>query len=582
VTYKIDVPVKSTDGRNMAVVIMSEPSGSDGCSYRGVIGTSPAYNITNSGYFYTPSDKWAFADKTSGALVGVYHLPVGTSTVSLEFSPPGASCLPADLFFVPVPLSTPVTLSIPARPAGARTGTQFYGYSSSMALTDRENAIFTEVTSGNIPDFQRTMVEVAITTTISGQSHTFSYYVIPDYLAIGCDTDYFLMPMSPLMAQKIADRLGCNLPTRKMVNDIWYHASVKMTPSPISPSALMITIPVFWDHNTTLRVQRAAFFPGNPLGSLVSGDKKDVVVTKLLATTPGKVAIYGWHYTTGSPIQPLYLGHEDTYADYSHGIRLVRMAMTLDGSSTTIANVLQDPVLNPLLSDEGAVTSYRYSVPLPVTFPLRDSFPSTGRQLDSWTNKFTVPVITSFSPSSPGGDGYVLVVHDTTGGMETTRTGNVTDTDYFVQTDIYCRYRPELSTDGYERCGIFTRDNGNGSFEHTTGGGGYCYLMAWDSNNGRLWCGRSINGSLTDLNTTAIYYPTTQWRTMRIDARGSQLTFKLNGTQVLTVSDTTYSQGQCGIGFHEYFTTNSNMLGTYADNFYADAITSSIQTWESY
>jgi len=65
------------------------------------------------------------------------------------------------------------------------------------------------------------------------------------------------------------------------------------------------------------------------------------------------VVIYGWHFTTGSPIQPLYNGHENTYADYSHGIRFVQNAFTLDGSPNTITNILPNPNLAKLLSDEG-------------------------------------------------------------------------------------------------------------------------------------------------------------------------------------------------------------------------------------
>jgi len=256
-------------------------------------------------------------------------------------------------------------------------GSVFKTYIENMSLTDRENAIIQEVTTGNIPNFMRNLVPVTVSTTINSQSHTAIYHVIPDYLAVGSDTDYFLMPMTPLTAQKIADALSCNLPTRKMVNDIWSKASVKLSPAPIPPSPEMTTVPVFWDHNTIVRAQRAAYLGSNPLGHLVGGDKKDVVVTKLLATNTRKVAIYGWHYTSGTPIQNLYLGHDEYYADYSHGIRLVKSIMTLDGNTTTIPNILQDTTYNVLLSDEGVVTTYRYPVLSRLNFPDQDSFPST-------------------------------------------------------------------------------------------------------------------------------------------------------------------------------------------------------------
>jgi hypothetical protein len=280
------------------------------------------------------------------------------------------------------------TLDLPTRPPGAMEGSAFKTYIENMSLTNRENAIIQEVTTGNIPDFMRNLVPVTVSTTIGSQSHTAIYHVIPDYLAVGSDTDYFLMPMTPLTAQKIADALGCNLPTRKMVNDIWSQATVKLSPAPIPPSPEMTTVPVFWDHNIMVRAQRAAYLASNPLGHLVGGDKKDVVVTKLLATNPGRVAIYGWHYTSGTPIQNLYLGHVDYYADYSHGIRLVKLTMTLDGNTTTVPGILQDATYNVLLSDEGVVATYRYPVLSRLDFPYEDSSPSTGRQLSSWIGIF--------------------------------------------------------------------------------------------------------------------------------------------------------------------------------------------------
>lgn len=473
-------------------------------------------------------------------------------------------------------------LNVPARRGDALSGSEFVTLITPMTLTNRENAILNEVVLGNIPNFMRNLKPITVSATVNSQLRTVVYHVLPDYLAIGSDEDYFLTPMSPLCAQRIADRLGCLLPTRKMVNDIWAQAQVKLSPSTIPPSPEMTTVPVFAQHNATVRAQRLAVEPQFPLGALVGGDKKDVVITKLLATTPNKVAIYGWHYTSGSPIQPLYLGHEDTYADYSHGIRLVQQDVMLDGQPTTAVQILNDANLNVLLSDEGVVISTRYPVALPLYFPLQDDFPSSGRDSSIWTDKFTTPTLLSFSPTSPGGDGTVLRVRDAAGGMETTRTGNTTDADYFVQCDIYCTYRPELVGDGFERCGIFIRDNGNGSFEHTTGGGGYCYAMAWDSGNGRLWCLKSVNGVITDLNPAPIYRPSTAWRRMRIEAQGDQLRFLCDGELILSVTDSTHRNGQCGIGYHEYFATNSNMIGTIADNFLADELTLNTKGWMLY
>jgi hypothetical protein len=250
------------------------------------------------------------------------------------------------------------TLNVPPRPAGAPTGSQFVSQITSLSLTDRENAIYAAVVEGNVPDFLRTMVPVTVSATINGVNHTGTYYVIPDYLAIGTDADYFLEPTTPLLAQRLCDRLGCTLPTRLMVGQTWTAAAVKLAPQPIPPSGDMITVPIFAQHNTMVWSQRGTNAPG--LGALVSGDKKDVIISTKIYTNFANVnitkpvVIFGWYYQNGTYIQPLYNGHEETYADYSHGIRLVQNAMTLDGSPNTITNILTDPNLAGLLSDEGA------------------------------------------------------------------------------------------------------------------------------------------------------------------------------------------------------------------------------------
>jgi hypothetical protein len=207
---------------------------------------------------------------------------------------------------------------------------------------EREQWIYAQVISGNVPNWLRTLKPISVT----APGHTATYYVTPDYFAIGSDTDYFLMPMTPLLAQRLGDRLGYSLPTRKMVNQIWTNATVKLSPSTIPADPDMITVPYFAQHNAAVRTQRNATTNAQPLGALVGGDKKDLIISARIYTNFASpsitkpVVIYGWHYTSGSPIQPVYNGHEETYADYSHGIRFVQMNLTVDGSPNTVTNVL--------------------------------------------------------------------------------------------------------------------------------------------------------------------------------------------------------------------------------------------------
>lgn len=250
-------------------------------------------------------------------------------------------------------------LGIPARPAGAKSGSEVYQQVAAMSATDRETAVYLEITRGNIPDFLRTLKPISV--TVSG--HSITYYVTPDCMAVGSDADFFRIPMTPILAQWIADFSDCSLPTRKMVNDIWSAAATKLNPSPIEWAPENITAPVFYQHHQTIEQQRLA--AGSVLGSLIGGIKKDVVITPQMATKPGKVAIYGWHYTNGTPIQPLYLGHGDFYVDYSHGTRLVSNTVVLDGATTTVQAVMGSATLCGLVIDEGVQTVLRYPVSAP-------------------------------------------------------------------------------------------------------------------------------------------------------------------------------------------------------------------------
>ena len=247
-------------------------------------------------------------------------------------------------------------LPLPPRANDAISGSTFKNKVEVLSLENRENNIYQEVLNGNVPNFLRDLAPITFSKTIKNSTYVVTYFVLPDYLAVGSDTDYFLMPMTPILAQKIANAIGFTLPTKQMEEQIWSNASLKMAPTPIPPSPQMTTIPVMWEHNMLLQRQRKEALLQAPLGVLVAGHKKDVIVSnKIYENSSKPVVIYGWHYQNGTPIQPVYAGHSETYADYSHGIRLVQDSALINHKVHLITSVLQDAEKSALFGDEGAM-----------------------------------------------------------------------------------------------------------------------------------------------------------------------------------------------------------------------------------
>ena len=234
---------------------------------------------------------------------------------------------------------------------------------STLSLFDREETIYKEITKGNIPDYLRKLVKISITDTIANKPYTLVIFVLPDYLSIGTNQDYLYMPVTPILAQKIAELTHCSLPSKKLVDIIYQHAKIRLEPQPIPPTKAMTTVPVFEKHNLLVQDQLSNLNRTHLNSLLVAGNKKDIILSnKIYGENSAKVVIYGWHKTDGKPIQPVYNKHSNTWADYSHGLRLVQNRVYLNGKRTTLQKILTHPVLNKLISDEGSIEKPFYPI----------------------------------------------------------------------------------------------------------------------------------------------------------------------------------------------------------------------------
>lgn len=251
------------------------------------------------------------------------------------------------------PAPTPYVLSsIPPRPADALGGAAFVDQLRNLPPPARQRALRREITRGNVPRFLRRLQPV----TLTGRSRltrirTATVWVMPDYLAVGSDADFVRVPLDFYTATALAEEFGLVLPTRKIVNAVYRQADVRLSPIPMEPGPRMRSPTYVLAHNRQIELARS----GRRVGTLTAGHKKDLVLTGRLTRRPPRVAIYGWHRREGKPIQPLSTVHGATYADYSHGVRLVASSILVDGELHDMFAVLDDRRLAPLVSDEGPI-----------------------------------------------------------------------------------------------------------------------------------------------------------------------------------------------------------------------------------
>jgi len=241
-------------------------------------------------------------------------------------------------------------------PYGAIGGSVFYEEAARMGWKQRDSFAVKELGEGNMPGFLHRFVAVktSIYDSASGETIRAEYYVSPDYLSIGNNDDWARIPLTPMAAQVIADTYNCFLPTRKMVDDIYKAAKVKLEPEPMYN--FRDSTVTMWQHHLLIEKQRRG------KKGLIAGIKKDVVITSKITRDPkpNRVAIYGWHRLDGKPIQPLYTGHVNWYVDYSHGIRLVYRKIRVNKMWMDYTVVLNDNRLKRLLCDEEDCSFVRY------------------------------------------------------------------------------------------------------------------------------------------------------------------------------------------------------------------------------
>ncbi|MFN7990728.1 MAG: hypothetical protein U0R44_01075 [Candidatus Micrarchaeia archaeon] len=269
-----------------------------------------------------------------------------------------------------------MTELIPPRPTDGSvpTGSSFMSGIKALTWDQFEQRVYQEIARGNVPDFVRpeNFREVTVSATIGGRTVEARVRVAPDYLAIGSNTDFIRVPISPLMAQRLATRYGLALPTDRLVDVIdeaakkaggylTFVGAPEIASRVVDPDSGQ-KVSARWNYKVYGRyearwmespifAQQQSQMTDSQSGvsaPIRSGHKKDVIYHQDLPNHPNdpRVAIYH------RGIQPSSTIHHDLYMDYSHGIRFISPDIQVTTIETNGSRVTRPMTLSSILQDK--------------------------------------------------------------------------------------------------------------------------------------------------------------------------------------------------------------------------------------
>jgi hypothetical protein len=258
-------------------------------------------------------------------------------------------------FFVSaLTISRSYAVDLPVRPTDAKGASEIIeellrkesGGINRRLIAERDQVFRCEVKKGNVPAHSRSWTGIS---TSCGQNEV-TFYVSSDYLAIGSDDDLLHINVGADTAQALANELGFVLPTTKMVRIIQSVSNSNLSDG----AAILIPGKGLRESNTPCAGDRGMvstrclqYYEENIFGNerepghLYFGYKKDIVQVRDQGRH-NKVAIFGWQIGSQFPIQPYSTVHEASYSDYSHGLRMVKKVILINGEEVPIERAIHD------------------------------------------------------------------------------------------------------------------------------------------------------------------------------------------------------------------------------------------------
>ena len=137
--------------------------------------------------------------------------------------------------------------------------------------------------------------------------------------------------------------------------------------------------------------------------------------------------------------------------------------------------------------------------------------------------------------------------------------GDSSWSDYKVEAMIYCDYRPDEKPEGWDRFGIFARDNGDyAGLTKNLKESGEFYCMTYDSDDGRLRAGNVLNGSIDDFHPKPeVYIKESGWHKFAIRCSGKTITYEIDDKLFHSEKDNKRKSGSCGVFYTTTFRNRS-------------------------
>jgi hypothetical protein len=225
-------------------------------------------------------------------------------------------------------------------------------------LKQREDYVFDSVMQGN---FEARWCELSRT----AGDHEIKLQVFEDALKV----DGVRVNVSATLQQRLADVFDASLMTALVADLVFVSAPRGITPCPMPIST---TVASMLQHSKNVD-DKLKYRGGEGLASPVG---KHWILDKKMLAAPGRACNYGWHFVgssysgivgfpaastintlQGKPvrvIQPNATAHDPLHSDYSQVCQLVSQTCWVDGKESRFSEVLADPELCGLVTDQGA------------------------------------------------------------------------------------------------------------------------------------------------------------------------------------------------------------------------------------